>query len=79
MTKVQKVYSLRSAEARPPYSVHPSQEQLRDVAVDGLHGQLCLGQVVGYVASLYLLSTSHGLRILLQASVYVTFSYRNTY
>lgn len=45
------------------YRVHSRQEQLGHVAVDGLHGQVGLGQVVGEVAPLHLLSAGQLLRL----------------
>lgn len=57
-----------------PHRVHPSQEQLGDVAVHRLHGQPRAGQKVSQISPLHLLSPRHLLRFLLQTLVNVTFS-----
>lgn len=54
------------------YRIDPSEEQLGDVAVDGLHGEAGLGQVVGEVSTLHLLSTRDLLRLGCHSLVNVT-------
>lgn len=59
------------------YCVNSCKKQLRDVAVDSLYGQARLGQEVGEISALHLLSTCNLLRFGCQALVDVTFSYRH--
>lgn len=59
------------------YRVDPGQQQLGDVAVDGLHREASLGQEVGQVATLYLLSARDLLRLGCHSLVNVTLGWRH--
>lgn len=71
----------RTGEARGrsdrSYCVHSCEKQLRDVAIDGLHGQPGLRQEVGEITALHLLSTSDLLCLGRHSLVNVTLRWRH--